>query len=209
MRNAVLFDFGGVILPGPFEAFRAFEERRGLPEGFIRRVNSTNPHDNAWARLERSEVDLATFDGLFAEESAALGHRIGGAEVMAMFQGGDPHPEMVALVARLRGLGYRIGGITNDIRPVHGAEIEGSPMQRARALMDVVVASSEVGLRKPDPRIYEMACSMLGVTPHECVFLDDLGVNLKPAAAMGMATIKVLDVRQAIDDLLAVLGLAG
>jgi putative hydrolase of the HAD superfamily len=75
-------------------------------------------------------------------------------------------------------------------------------------LFDAVVESSKVGIRKPDPAINELACSLLDVAPGECVFLDDLGVNLKPARAMGMTTIKVADHAAALDALSGVLGIA-
>jgi putative hydrolase of the HAD superfamily len=75
------------------------------------------------------------------------------------------------------------------------------------ARFEHVVESSKVGCRKPEPRFYEIACELLGVTPHECVFLDDLGINLKPAAAMGMRTIKVLDPADALASLSAILDL--
>jgi putative hydrolase of the HAD superfamily len=79
--------------------------------------------------------------------------------------------------------------------------------QKVMELFDYVVESSKVGVRKPDPRFYEMACEIVKVEPQQVVFLDDLGVNLKPARAMGMATIKVTDHREAIEELEAVLGM--
>jgi len=80
-------------------------------------------------------------------------------------------------------------------------------MAEVMALFHVVVESSKVGVRKPDPRFYEMACDLLDVKPEMCVFLDDLGINLKPAAAMGMTTIKVVEPEQAITDLESVLAI--
>ena len=207
MRKAVLWDYGGVIATGPFEQFNAYEVRHGLPTDFIRRVNSTNPDHNAWAKLERSEIDLAQFDSLFAEESAALGHRVPGGAVLAMLEH-HVRPEMVALVQRVKSAGYKVVCLTNNASSAGRSAAVLAEHQQVFALFDAVVESSKVGLRKPEPSFYEMACEMLGVRPAECVFLDDLGVNLKPARAMGMATIKVVSAEQAIADLTALLGLA-
>jgi len=204
--TAVLWDFGGVILSSPFEAFNRYEHEQGLPKDFIRTVNATNPHGNAWARLERSELSPAEFDRVFADESEALGHRVPGAAVLGLLSG-DVRPEMVALLDRVKAAGHLTACLTNNVVS------EGTPSDRAAEIgaimvrFDAVVESSKVGVRKPEPRFYEIACELLGVEPHQCVFLDDLGINLKPAAAMGMATIKVLTAEQAIADLTRILAL--
>ena len=209
---AVIFDFGGVITSSPFEAFQRLEAERGLPRDFIRRINATNPDGNAWARLERSEIDLGTFDVLFAEEAAVQGHRLPGAEVLQLIAG-DIRPEMVAALDRLRGAGYRLGCITNNMRGERGPG-----MARSEAVMnryaevftrfEHVIESATAGVRKPDPRIYAMMCEALALPPEACVYLDDLGINCKPAAAMGMHAIKVVSAAQALEDLGAALGMA-
>lgn len=210
--QAVLWDFGGVILSSPFEAFNRFESERGLPRDFIRTVNATNPHDNAWARLERNEITPFEFDGAFADDAAALGHHVRGAEVLALLAG-DVRPEMVGLLDRVRAAGYRTACLTNNVLSTDEERAERTDDHRAAAIaaimarFDVVVESSKVGVRKPEPRFYEIACDLLGVRPEHCVFLDDLGINLKPAAAMGMRTIKVVSAAQAIADLEALLPL--
>jgi putative hydrolase of the HAD superfamily len=208
--TAVLFDFGGVILSSPFEAFNRYERERGLPLDFIRTVNSTNHHENAWARLERSEVTAVEFDEVFAAESETLGHRIPGRAVLGLLSG-DIRPEMVDLLDRVKAAGFLTACLTNNVT---GDNVTGGPVDPERSAQlgavmlrfDAVIESSKVGIRKPEPRFYEIACELLGVEPHECVFLDDLGINLKPAAAMGMATIKVLSAAQAIGDLERLLG---
>jgi len=202
MMKAVLWDFGGVIVSSPFDAFNRYEAEHGLPLHFLRTVNSTNPHTNAWALLERNEISTAQFDDLFAAESAALGHRVPGVDVLSLL-GGDVRPEIIAAVDRAKSSGYRVACLTNNVvsEGGRGEEID-AIMQR----FDVIVESSVIGVRKPEPRFYEIACEMLMVEPVDCVFLDDLGVNLKPAAAMGMTTIKVATAAQAIADLGAVLG---
>lgn len=208
-RRAVFWDFGGVILSSPFEAFADYEQRHGLAPDFIRTVNATAPDTNAWARLERSEIDLDTFDRLFAEESAALGHRIAGREVIALLAG-TVRPEMVTALDRVIEAGYVTACLTNNVIATGGAAItSGRPdVDAVMARFHHVVESSKVGLRKPDPAFYRLACELAGVEATECVFLDDLGVNLKPAAALGMYTIKVISAQQAIDDLGSVLGLS-
>jgi putative hydrolase of the HAD superfamily len=206
VKRAVLFDLGGVILSSPFEAFNRFEAEHGLPTDFIRSVNATNPHHNAWAHLERGDVTATQFDAEFADESEALGHRVQGRDVLALLAG-FVRPDMVELVDRVRGSGYKVACLTNNIGGEHKSQEAPETIRAVMDRFDVVVESSKVGVRKPEPRFYEMACELLGVTPEECIFLDDLGINLKPAAAMGMATIKVTGAEQAIAELSAVLGL--
>ncbi len=197
---AVLFDFGGVITTSPFDAFTRYEADHGLPHGLLRRVNASNPDRNAWAQLERSELDVAGFDAAFAEESAALGHRVPGADVLTLLAG-DLRPEMVDVVRRCSAR-FKTGLLTNN---VSGMEPTGE-IAEVLGLFDAVVESSVVGVRKPDPAFYALACDLLAIDPSEAVFLDDLGVNLKPARAMGMTTIKVSDPAKAIAELEQVLG---
>lgn len=204
MIKAVLWDFGGVILSSPFESFNRYEEAHGLPKDFLRTVNATNPHENAWARLERSDITPQQFDQAFADESEALGHRVPGADVLALLAG-DVRDEMVELLDDLKRRGYLLACLTNNIGGTHASSERGEIINAIMARFDVVVESSKVGTRKPEVSFYEMACQLLGVEPRECVFLDDLGINLKPAAAMGMTTIKVVAADQAINDLHKVL----
>lgn len=201
--TAVLWDFGGVITSSPFEAFAAYEAAHQLPVDLIRRVNSTNPDDNAWARLERSEISTVEFDQAFADESAALGYRVPGSDVLALLSG-TVRRRVVAALDAVRAAGYKTACLTNNIIDTSTVTQIGHVLDR----FDVVVESSKVGLRKPQPEFYELACRLLDVSPAECVFVDDLGINLKPAAAMGMRTIKALDADQVVDDLAAVLGIA-
>lgn len=214
--TAVLFDFGGVILSSPFEAFAHYETAHDLPSGFLREVNATNPDANAWARLERGELDLMEFSAVFADESAALGHRVRGSEILPLLAG-ELRPEMVEALRRcterLRtalltnnfvGLGH--DRTPDDPRGGPPAPADDPDVAEVLGLFDVIVESSRIGHRKPDPRFYELALEAVGVPAHEAVFLDDLGVNLKPARALGMTTIKVTDPAQACRDLEAVVG---
>ena len=207
MKKAVLWDFGGVILSSPFEAFNRYEAEHGLPTDFIRSVNATNPHHNAWAHLERGDITAQQFDEEFADESDALGHRVGGGDVLALLAG-YVRPDMVDLLDQVKAAGYKVACLTNNIAGEHVTSERTATIIEIMARFDVVVESSKVGVRKPEPRFYEIACELLGVQPDECIFLDDLGINLKPAAAMGMTTIKVLTAQQAITDHSALLGFA-
>lgn len=207
--TAVLWDFGGVILSSPFEAFNRYEQAQGLPLDFIRSVNATNPDRNAWARFERSEITATEFDRAFADESERLGHRVPGMHVLALLHG-EIRPIMVEALERVAAAGYRTACLTNNVAggdPAHDPSGRAELIAEVMGRFDVVVESSKVGVRKPEREFYELACGLLNVTPEQCVFLDDLGVNLKPAAAMGMTTIKVVSADQALDDLERVLGL--
>jgi putative hydrolase of the HAD superfamily len=207
---AVLWDFGGVILSSPFEAFNRYEAEIGLPKDFIRGLNARNGDTNAWAKMERSEVSLEGFVALFEEEARQQGHKVDGWRILQSLSG-DIRPQMVEALRRCS-RAFRVACITNNMK--HG---EGPGMARsadkARAVAEImtlfehVVESSKLGLRKPDPRIYRHACDLLGVQPEDCVYLDDLGINLKPARALGMRTIKVGDPDLAIDELQAMVGI--
>lgn len=209
--HAVIFDFGGVITSSPFEAFNRLEAENGLPHDFIRSVNATNPDGNAWARLERSEIDRDAFDAMFADEAEALGHRFPGRRVLEVIAG-DIRPEMVAALDRLAGMGYRLGCITNNMRGERGpgmARSEGAANDYAAvfARFEHVIESAAVGLRKPDPRIFALMCERLALDPGQCAFLDDIGVNCKGAASIGMHAIKVTSAAQALADLGPIVGL--
>jgi putative hydrolase of the HAD superfamily len=204
--EAVIWDFGGVFTSSPFEAFNRYEVERGLPRDLIRRVNATNPHDNAWALLERNEIGAAEFDGRFLAESAALGHAVPGSEVLAMLSG-QLRPRMVEALKACKSR-FKVGCITNNFMSENGdAHRMASAMGEVLELFDAVIESAKAGVRKPDPRIYLMMCELLGVEPQACVYLDDLGINCKPAAALGMTAIKVVDVDQTLADLARATGL--
>src|SRR6202046_5716455 len=201
MLEAVIWDFGGVLTSSPFEAFARFERERGLPADIIRRTNAANHLENAWAKFERAEVDIEIFDKLFAAESLALGAEVRGRDVLPLLAG-DLRPEMVEALRRIKAK-FKTGCITNNL-PANAIGSAGGRtlyIAEVMALFDHVIESARIGLRKPDPRIYRMMVEALGVEPGACVYLDDLGVNLKPAREMGMTTIKVLNPQQALAEL--------
>ncbi|MFT7600187.1 MAG: putative hydrolase of the HAD superfamily [Acidimicrobiales bacterium] len=212
--NAVLFDFGGVVLTSPFEAFNTYEEANGLPLDLIRTINTTNPDDNAWAKLERSDVSPAEFADLFQAEAAALGHQVDGSAILGLLSG-DIRPEMVEAIRRIGAAGFKTACLTNNFvahddrgSGVDSADPErASELKRVMAMFDEVVESARVGIRKPELGFYEIALDKLGIEASEAVFLDDLGINLKPARAMGMTTIKVESAAQALAELEQIISL--
>ncbi len=202
--RAVLWDFGGVITESPFEAFRGFEATRGLPRDFIRSVNTVNPDSNAWALYERSQISLDAFDLAFEAESHAAGHAIRGAEIANLLYGAI-RPQMVEALQRCKAH-FRNACLTNNVitRAHHGlptTDERAAQVISVMRLFDHVIESSKIGARKPEPRFYEIALERVGVRANEAVFLDDLGINLKPARAMGMTTIKVIDPDAALSEL--------
>ena len=208
MIEAVIWDFGGVLTSSPFEAFARFETERGLPADIIRRTNAANHLENAWAKFERAEVDVETFDSLFAAESLALGAEVRGRDVLPLIAG-DLRPEMVEALRRIKSQ-FKTGCITNNLPANAIGSASGRTLYVAEvmSLFDHIIESAKIGLRKPDPRIYRMMVDALAVDPTACVYLDDLGVKLKPAREMGMTTIKVTDAAQAITELEAATGLS-
>ena len=205
--EAVIFDFGGVLTSSPFEAFARFETERGLPVDIIRRTNAANHLENAWARFERAEIDIDAFDELFATESLALGAEVRGRDVLPLLQG-HLRPEMVEALKRIKAQ-FKTGCITNNLPANAIGSMTGRSLYIAEVmvLFDHVIESAKIGLRKPDPRIYRLMVETLKVDPNNCVYLDDLGVNLKPAREMGMTTIKVASGAQAIAELEVATGL--
>ena len=202
--EAILWDFGGVFTTSPFENFNLLEERCGAPRDFIRTLNSVNPTTNAWAQFESNQVSLEEFDELFAKESKLAGHEIRGKEVISMLSG-DLRPKMVELL-KLCKEQYKVACITNNVKAGRGPGMssdddKASKVSKVMVLFDDVIESSVEGIRKPNPEIYKLACQRISVEPEKCLFIDDLGINLKPAKELGMKTIKVLSEAQALKDI--------
>jgi putative hydrolase of the HAD superfamily len=196
MLKAVLWDFGGVITTSPFESFGRYERENGLPTDFIRGLNAANHHENAWARMERNEVTLEEFCDLYEAEAAAAGHALDARAVLACLSG-DVRPKMVGALRAIRRNGLKQACLTNNFT---GMQREDGPSPILE-LFDVVVESSKIGVRKPEPAFYTRACELLAIDASEAVMLDDLGVNLKPARELGMKTIKVVDPSEALAEL--------
>lgn len=206
MIKAVLWDFGGVLTTSPFEAFNRFEVENGIPKDFIRGINATNPTTNAWAQFESSQISVEAFDAAFREESSSAGHPIGGRQVIELLSG-ELRPRMVDALQACKER-YKVACLTNNVKAGEGPGMARSHERAARieavmGLFDIVIESSKEGIRKPDPQFYLLACEKLAIEPAQAVFLDDLGINLKPARALGMTTIKVETEAQTLRELQA------
>ena len=205
MIKAVFWDFGGVITTSPFDSFNTYEESQNLPKDLIRTINSTNPNNNAWAKLERNEINQEEFDSLFEIESQQFGHSVPGKQVLALLKG-QIRPEMVKALREIKDKLIQ-GCLTNNIQSTEDQELEkgnaaiSGTHQEIMGLFDFVFESSKENVRKPDPKFYQLACRRGKVNPNEVIFLDDLGINLKPAKALGMKTIKVVRAKDALKDL--------
>jgi len=203
MIQAVIFDLGGVVLDSPLHAIARYEQARGLAPGTINRAVVDAGDAGAWARLERGELTVETFCVPFEADCRAGGIAVDARDLMARIRETTvPRASMLEAIARIRRHGLRVAALTNNW--VDGESSVGAGL---RQRFDVFVESAAVGLRKPDPRIYELVCRHLGVAPARAVFLDDIGRNLKPARALGMTTLKVDDPIQALREVGALLGL--
>ena len=197
--RAVIFDLGGVVMPSPFDAFRAYERRQGLPHRFVSEIVVSGGETGAWSRFERGELGPDAFAPAFEAECAAAGHAVVVADLFAEMgtgstdaEGGGAHAGMVEAIRAIRAHGLRTAALTNNWVDADGSTRVRGPSPIARmldGLFDTIVESAREGLRKPDPQIYALTCARLGVEPEESVFLDDIGANLKPARAMGMTTV--------------------
>ena len=197
--KAILWDFGGVVTSSPFEAFNEFESANDLPPDLIRTINSENPDSNAWAKFESNQVSIEEFDELFFQEALTKGFQVRGKDIIKLLSGSIRN-NMVDFLKELKG-NYKLGCITNTVNSQDDLKDKERQLKKeAMALFDHVVESSKVGIRKPNPKIYKMSCLALSVEPKECIYLDDLGINLKPARELGMATIKVVNPEEAIQE---------
>jgi putative hydrolase of the HAD superfamily len=197
MRDVVLFDLGGVVFDGPMERFAAYERSADLPPGLIRRLNATDSDQNAWARLERGELTVPEFEAEFEAAARDAGSEVDAHRVLAALHG-EVFPEMVRVLRRLRSAGRTLAAVTNNFEPLAASRPD---LESVLGLFDAVVESSVEGVRKPELAFYERALELLGVSADRCVYLDDLGVNLRPARAMGMVTIKVVSRSDAVAEL--------
>ena len=207
--RAILFDFGGVILTSPFEAFAAYEASANLPAGFLAKINTINPDTNAWAQMERGEISESEFYRRFEAEGRELGFAFDARQLVSMLPG-EVRTEMVDVVRHLRER-YTVACLTNNMALGHGTAMSRTPEAAAEvaavmALFEFVIESRELRVRKPEPKFFARACEIIAVQPEQCVFLDDLGMNLKTARQLGMTTIKVGEPGAAIAELEAVLG---
>ena len=195
--KAIIWDFGGVITSSPFDAFNEFEEVNGLPKDIVRTINSENPDMNAWAQFESNSITIDQFDDLFLKEAKAKGFDIKGRDIIKLLKG-SIRENMVSFLRELKS-DFKLGCITNNVKP-SSEENTDNETKEAMSIFDHVIESSIVGIRKPNPEIYMMSCDALNVSPDQSIYLDDLGINLKPARELGMTTIKVIQPEDAIQE---------
>ena len=195
--KAIIWDFGGVITSSPFDAFNEFEEVNGLPKDIIRTINSENPDMNAWAQFESNSITIGQFNDLFLKEAKAKGFDIKGRDIIKLLKG-SIRENMVSFLRELKS-DFKLGCITNNVKS-SSEENTDNETKEAMSIFDHVIESSIVGIRKPNPEIYMMSCDALNVSPDQCIYLDDLGINLKPARELGMTTIKVIQPEDAIQE---------
>jgi epoxide hydrolase-like predicted phosphatase len=199
--EAVIFDLGGVVLGSPLHAIAHYEREHGIPTGFINRVVVESGSGGAWSRLERGELELEAFYTAFEGNCQAAGEAISARLLMERIaEISQPRPSMLAAVGAIRARGLKAAALTNN----WGGE--GDSTRPLEPLFDAFIESSALGLRKPDPRIYRHACSVIEVEPARAVFLDDIGRNLKTARELGMTTIKVDEPEAALAELERILG---
>jgi putative hydrolase of the HAD superfamily len=201
---AVVFDIGGVVQDSPLHAIARYERDHGLAANAINRAVVDSGESGAWSRLERGELTVEAWCAPFESDCRAHGVQVDARRLMSYIaEAGRARPQMLRAIARLREHGLRVAALTNNWA-------RGEEAERPHALFghfDVVVESRAVGMRKPDPRIYELVCRELGVAPSAAIFLDDIGQNLKSARALGMTTLKVDDPDVALRELGTLLSL--
>ena len=202
--RAVLFDLGGVVLDSPLDVFAAYERELGLPVHTLNRAIASAGSAGAWARLERGELSMREFFTAFDAELAAGQVHISAETLMARIADNTQlRPAMLTAIRTIRSAGLKVAALTNN----WVSDDQFHKMDILRPEFDVFIESAKVGLRKPDPRIYELACRELGVPPAEVAFLDDIGANLKAARELGMTTYKVDHYQDTLRELGAALSL--
>ncbi|RCN44040.1 HAD hydrolase, family IA, variant 3 [Ancylostoma caninum] len=212
--KAVVFDMGGVLIPGPVEFWKSLEERKTLDVNKLLSTLTTAPVYDHYQSLERGETTAEDFDALFTH---FYNKQHGRTEefiplittTVKRLYDTDLISDMVELLRDLRSAGCKTALLTNNFYGDR-ARLQPTLPKGIEKYFDVVVESCRAGLRKPDTAIYHHICDKLKVKPEECMFLDDLGQNLKPARAMGFTTIKVIsqakaaaEVRNTLKDLFA------
>ena len=202
-RRGLLVDFGGVLTTNVFVAFGGFCTREGLEPDVVRRAFREDETARGLLEgLETGAIDEPAFERGFG---AALGlpeDRIEGL-IQRLWADLGPDEQMIEAVAAFRERGVRTGLISNSW---------GTALKYERELMDRLfdglVISHLEGIRKPDPRIYALGAERIGLPPEACVFVDDLPGNLKPARALGMATVVHRSAPETVAELEPLLGVA-
>lgn len=189
----VIFDLGGVVLNSPFEAIAEYERVQKLDGNAINLIIGASGEHGAFARLERGEITVEQFALPFQQDCVLAGFAhdaVDGSHLInQIIASCTPRPLMLHTLQLLRNEPMvRTAALTNNFIAERGAFVDAA--KQVHPLFDVVVESAVEHIRKPDPAIYKLTCERLEIEPVNCIFLDDIGRNLKPARAMGMRTIK-------------------
>jgi epoxide hydrolase-like predicted phosphatase len=193
--DAVLFDFGGVFTESPFSAFEDAAREMGADPRRVLEV-VFGPYDadtdHPWHRLERGETSFMEARSVIMDLGSRQGLEIDPLKILARLGlGGGTRDALVDRTRDLRNEGYRTGLVTNNAREFREAWRPVLPLEE---LFDIVIDSSEVGMRKPDPEIFRHALELIGgIAPERCVFLDDFEGNVNAAERLGMAAVLVSD----------------
>jgi len=207
--DAVIFDFGGVFTPSPFDAAEALGAELGAKPGRVLEIVFGPYHedtDHPWHRLERGEIPLLEARDAIIARGRAEGIDTDPFRLFALLGRGEGAREpMVERTRRLLARGYRTALVTNN---AHEFREGWRKLVPADELFEVIVDSSEVGMRKPDPRIFELALARLGdIEPERALFLDDFPSNVAAAEKLGMRGVLVRpDLTDALAALDALLG---
>ena len=202
--EALIFDLGGVVLESPFHVMKLFAKESGIDAGDLVRILNYSSADSPWARLERGEISREAFGSAIEREAAREGVAFSGIGILEAF---DKHitvrPQVLEAIRHYRSGGMKVAALTNIWPTNDTLHVAFDMLVRE---FDVFIESWRVGARKPELPIYHKVLEELQVEPSACIFLDDLGENLKPPRAMGMTTIKVSDIDEALRELKALLG---
>ena len=197
--KALIFDLGGVVLESPFHVMKLFARESQIDPHDLVRILNYSSAKSPWAKLERGEITREAFGKAIEAEAKSEGLSFSGIGILEAF---DKHitvrNQALEAIRDYRAQGFKVAALTN-IWPTNDTLHVAFDMLVNE--FDVFVESWRVGARKPEPLIYERVLAELQVEPTACVFLDDLGENLKPARAMGMKTIKVSDIDVALTEL--------
>ena len=190
MRNNikfVLWDIGGVLTESPFKKFEIYEKSLSLPSGSIIKINSSNPYENAWAKLEKGLISTEEFSILFKEEAKSIGITNINIPKLLNCLKLKINTEMVALL-KLLSKNYENICLTNNFKDVINVEL--------KTIYDnftYIFESSKLNMRKPEKKIYKYVLNELNIQANQILYIDDLGINLKPAREIGFLTYKFVD----------------
>ena len=188
----VLWDYGGVLTESPIKNFRKFENDNNYVLDSIVKINSYNKYNNAWAKLEKDEISIEKFSKLFSEEAKQFGILNINTDKLLECLNVKLNIKMVELLENISKF-YTCVCLTNNFKKVGS-----SNFKNIKHNFSLIIESSKIGFRKPEKQIYKHVLEVLKVNAKEILFIDDLGINLKPARELGFHTYKFTDTDKTI-----------